>query len=122
MAFTILEGIPASSLCPVIPVLGWGSICQRTSRPRTLKCGELATPVFHVRTHVRLGRYIYQLFLGVDGNYSLQKKTKPGDDTDYSLVGDNGFFNNVNKLQDFLKKYPKEHWVIVSAFTSSLLC
>ncbi|KAI1783516.1 hypothetical protein LXA43DRAFT_903418 [Ganoderma leucocontextum] len=57
--------------------------------------------------------YIYRLFLGADGNYSLQKKTKPGDDTDYSLIGDNGFFNNVNKLQDFLKKYPKEHWNIV---------
>ena len=60
-------------------------------------------------------RYIYRLFLGADGNYSLQKKTKPGDDTDYSLVGDDGFFNNVNKLQDFLKKYPKEKWTIVSA-------
>ena len=24
-----------------------------------------------------------------------KKKTKPGDNTDHSLVGDNGFFNNV---------------------------
>ena len=58
-------------------------------------------------------RYIYRLFLGADGNYSLQKKTKPGDDTDYSLVGDNGFFNDVGKLKDFIKKYPKEDWKIV---------
>lgn len=52
-------------------------------------------------------RYIYRLFLGADGNHSLQKKTKPGDDTDYSLVGDHGFFNDPTKLEGFLERISK---------------
>ena len=52
--------------------------------------------------------YLYRIFLGADGNHSLQKKTKPGDDTDYSLVGENGFFKDVGLLKDFLKKFPKD--------------
>ncbi|KAI0716590.1 hypothetical protein C8Q76DRAFT_616444, partial [Earliella scabrosa] len=53
-------------------------------------------------------RYIYRAFFGADGNHSLQKKTKPGDDTDYSLVGENGFFQDIKKLDGFIEKYPKD--------------
>ena len=91
------------------------SICPTTSRQFLRSSG---TSSYVVKERLQPDRYrqryIYRLFLGADGNYSLQKKTKPGDGTDYSLVGDNGFFNNVSKLQDFLKKYPKEHWIVVS--------
>ena len=52
--------------------------------------------------------YLYRIFLGADGNHSLQKKTKPGDHTDYSLVGENGFFKDVGLLKDFLKKFPRD--------------
>ncbi|KAI0703979.1 hypothetical protein C8Q76DRAFT_572048, partial [Earliella scabrosa] len=58
-------------------------------------------------------RYIYRVFFGADGNHSLQKKTKPGDDTDYSLVGNHGFFQDIKKLDNFLEKYPKESAKVV---------
>ena len=60
-----------------------------------------------------ISRYIYRLFLGADGNHSLQKKTKQGDDSDYSLVGSHGFFNDPTKLDGFLTKYPKHSAKVV---------
>ena len=44
----------------------------------------------------------------MDGNHSLQKKIKPGDATDYSLVGNNAFFNDLGKLPNFHKIFPKD--------------
>ena len=98
--------------------LAWGEFASRlqVDQPRD-KVSQLNWFLVMGKPYLLLHRYIYWLFPGADGNYSLQKKTKPGNDTDYSLVGDNGFFNNVNKLYNFLKKYPKEHWIIVSTST-----
>ena len=59
-------------------------------------------------TIIHLSSYIYRAFFGADGNHSLQKKTKPGDDTDYSLVGENGFFQDIKKRDRFIEKYPKD--------------
>ncbi|RPD67426.1 hypothetical protein L227DRAFT_486469, partial [Lentinus tigrinus ALCF2SS1-6] len=58
-------------------------------------------------------RYIYRWFGGADGNHSLQQKMKPRDDTDYSLVGANGFFSDIRKLDGFLQAYPKDSAKVV---------
>ncbi|KAI0352177.1 hypothetical protein OH77DRAFT_1460988 [Trametes cingulata] len=51
-------------------------------------------------------RYIYRLILCADGNYSLQKKTKPDDAADVALSDGQGFFIPHSKMYDELtKKY-----------------
>ncbi|KAI0702154.1 hypothetical protein C8Q76DRAFT_633263 [Earliella scabrosa] len=45
--------------------------------------------------------YIYRIFLGADGNHSLQKKSKKDDPTDYSLGRHVGFFNDASKLHGY---------------------
>lgn len=85
--------------------------------PSHLKWALLASDFVHSWAYqrtIQYYRYIYRLFLGADGNHSLQKKTKPGDDSDYSLVGDRGFFNNPLKLKGFLQRFPKDTAKVVS--------
>lgn len=100
-------GIQRSSLSRASPVLGLESIFRMTG---SLRRSLLRASLCAARRLIvdSASRYIYRLFLGADGNHSLHKKTKPGDDSDYSLVGNRGFFNDTAKLPGVFEVYPKD--------------
>ncbi|KAH9858371.1 hypothetical protein C2E23DRAFT_718713 [Lenzites betulinus] len=49
-------------------------------------------------------RYIHRIILSADGNYSLQKKTKPGDEQDIALTMGEAFFVRDDIMREALNK------------------
>lgn len=57
-------------------------------------------------------RYIYHIFMGVDGNHSLHKKMKCDNKLDYSLLAGHAFFADCDKMASFTQKTSKDHTVV----------